>query len=72
MVLTSTSYMMVVQMSNLVAAVLKEEQQLSEEDIIMLFSARGADFELVCAAAGTAAYSCSRKEVAMHCSTEDE
>ena len=50
---------MLVQMSNLVAAVLKEERQLTEEDIVMLFSARGADFELVCAAAGKTACSSS-------------
>ena len=42
------------QISTLVGAVLKEERQLSEEDIVLLFSARGADFELVCAAAGKA------------------
>lgn len=45
------------QISTLVAAVLNEERQLSEEDIILLFSARGADFELVCAAAGKVPHS---------------
>ncbi len=50
----SITKVLLVQISSLVAAVLTEERQLSEEDIVLLFSARGADFELVCAAAGKA------------------
>ena len=55
------NHAMLVQIKTLVAAVLEEERQLSEEDIVMLFSSRGADFELVCAAAGKAFYSTSKK-----------
>lgn len=40
------------QIQSLVSAVLLEERQLSEDDIVTLFSARGADFDLVCEAAG--------------------
>ena len=49
-------YEALVQIKSLVAAVLEDERQLSEEDIVTLFSARGADFELVCAAAGKAPF----------------
>lgn len=41
-----------VQIERLVSAVLEEERRLSEEDIVTLFSARGADFDTVCQAAG--------------------
>ena len=44
--------MLVAQIQRLVSAILEGEQQLREEDIVTLFSARGADFDLVCEAAG--------------------
>ena len=44
--------MRVAQIQKLVSAVLEGEQQLREEDIVTLFSARGADFDIVCEAAG--------------------
>ena len=42
----------VVQIKELVSAVLEDERQLTEDDIMTLFSARGADFDAVCEAAG--------------------
>jgi len=50
--LTVPDVMRVAQIQRLVSAVLEGEQQLHEEDIVTLFSARGADFDLVCEAAG--------------------
>ena len=41
-----------VQIKELVSAVLEDERQLTEDDIMMLFSARGVDFDIVCEAAG--------------------
>ena len=40
------------QIKELVSAVLEDERQLTEDDIMTLFSARGADFDVVCEAAG--------------------
>ena len=42
-----------VQIKELVSDVLDNERQLCEEDVMTLFSARGADFDVVCEAAGT-------------------
>ena len=42
----------VVQIKELVSAVLEDERQLTEDDIMTLFSARGTDFDAVCEAAG--------------------
>ena len=55
-----------VQISTLVAAVLNEERQLSEEDVVLLFSARGADFEHVCAAAGKPLHSMCKRLLPWH------
>ncbi len=57
--LTMPDVMRVAQIQKVVSAVLEEEQQLREEDIMTLFSARGADFDLVCEAAGRFLFSVS-------------
>ena len=43
---------LVAQIKDLVSAVLEDERQLTEDDIMTLFSARGVDFDVVCEAAG--------------------